>query len=136
MKSTTLRSTGKILFGWFIPGGAALLERRYARFTVLFTLVTLSVFAGLGLGGGSMMPRPEELQGLDGASRVMAEAGAIMKFVAGAPLLLANVFGYSHTFLEGRLHEQGTTLLLVAGLVNLLSQLGYVQGHVRDAEKN
>ena len=70
----------------------------------------------------------------------MGKAGAVMKFVAGAPLLLANAFGYSHTFLEGRLHEQGTTLLLVAGLVNLLSQLvyvqGYVPGNVRNAEQH
>ena len=50
----------------------------------------------------------------------MFQAGAAAKLLAGAPFLLARLAG-APGFLEGRLHEYGTTLLLFAGLFNLLA---------------
>ncbi len=116
-----MRRFSQVIFGWIVPGGAALVEKRYTRFAVVFVAVTLSVVAGIALGGASEMPGSGELQGLDGVSMLMARAGGVIRYVAGAPLLIANALGYSHSFLDGRLHEQGTTLLLVAGLFNLLA---------------
>ena len=37
------------------------------------------------------------------------------------PYLLARLFNYSQTFLSGQTHEYGTTLLVLAGLFNLLA---------------
>ena len=51
----------------------------------------------------------------------MFQAGALAKLFAGGPFLLAQLIGGSHSFLDGRLHEYGTTLLTLAGLFNLLA---------------
>ena len=51
----------------------------------------------------------------------MAQAGGIAKVLAGAPYLLARLANYSQTFFAGQTHEYGTTLLVLAGLFNLLA---------------
>jgi hypothetical protein len=76
--------------------------------------------AGLALHGSNLWPQPAELQGLDGLSAMLAQAGALTKALAGGPYLLARLLDYSETFVSGRAHEYGTTLLLLAGLFNLL----------------
>jgi hypothetical protein len=49
------------------------------------------------------------------------QGGALAKLLAGGPFLLAQVFGGGPSFLDGRLHEYGTTLLVLAGLFNVLA---------------
>jgi hypothetical protein len=44
----------------------------------------------------------------------------LAKGLAGCPFLLALLFDSARGFLDGRLHEYGTTLLMLAGLFNLL----------------
>jgi hypothetical protein len=44
--------------------------------------------------------------------------------LAGGPYLLARLCNYSQTFLSGQTHEYGTTLLVLAGLFNLLALAG------------
>lgn len=110
-----------VLFGWLVPGGAYLLLRRYAQFAVSFVLVTGAFAAGVALRGGSQWPQPAELQGLDNFTALAAKAGALTKALAGGPYLLAQLRDSSQTFLDGRLHEYGTTLLVMAGLFNLLA---------------
>ena len=44
--------------------------------------------------------------------------------LAGGPYLLARACNYSQTFLGGQTHEYGTTLLVLAGLFNLLALAG------------
>lgn len=108
-------------FGWLVPGGGALLERRYKRFAVVFFLVVGTFAAGVALRGANLWPSPVEVQGLDGMTILIAKAGAIAKLLAGGPWLLAHWLGYSQTWLAGRLHELGTTLMTLAGLLNLLA---------------
>ena len=98
-------------FGWLVPGGAYLLMRRYLQFAGFALVVSAAFAAGLALQGGCRWPEHAELAGL---------VGAFAKLLAGGPYLAAQLFGGSSTFLDGRLHEYGSTLLLMAGLFNML----------------
>ena len=109
------------LFGWLVPGGAYLLLRRYRHFAIFALLVTATVAAGLMLHGSPQGPQPTDLQGLDTFTALIFKAGGLAKLLAGAPYLLAHFSDGSHGFLDGRLHEYGTTLLLLAGLFNVLA---------------
>ena len=109
------------VFGWLVPGGAYLLMRRYLQFAVFAVLVSSTFAAGLVLHGGLQWPQPADLQGLDTFTALVFRAGASAKLLAGSPFLLAFAIDGSHSFLEGRLHEYGTTLLVLAGLFNLLA---------------
>jgi hypothetical protein len=108
-------------FGWLVPGGAYLLMRRYLQFAVFAFLVSVTFAAGLALRGGYMWPQPAELAGLDGLTALVFKAAAFAKLLAGAPYLLAAFCGGSGGFLAGRLQEYGTTLLVMAGVFNLLA---------------
>jgi hypothetical protein len=116
-----MKSAATAAFGWLVPGGAYLLARRYLQFAVSLALVSVSTAAGLALRGANLWPRPDELQGLDGVSIAMAHAGALARTLAGGPYLLARACDYSQSFLNGQTHEYGTTLLVLAGLFNLLA---------------
>jgi hypothetical protein len=107
--------------GWLLPGGGYLLTRRYAQFAAAFGLICGAFLAGIALQGGSLWIQPGELEGVDGFTALVAQAGVAGKALAGAPYLLARVFYRSQTYLQGRLHEYGTTLLLCAGIMNLLA---------------
>jgi|GEM_PF-1416042 hypothetical protein len=109
------------LFGWLVPGGAYLLLRRYTQFALFLLLVSSACAAGTALQGGNQWPHPAELQGLDGFTVIVAQAGALAKMLAGGAYLAARFLDGNHTFLTGRLHEYGTTLLTLAGLLNLLA---------------
>jgi hypothetical protein len=108
-------------FGWLVPGGAYLLMRRYLQFGVFAFVVSTAFAAGLALQGGCRWPDPADLAGLDGVTSLMFKAGAFAKALAGAPYLAARLFDGSSGFLSGRLHEYGSTLLLMAGLFNVLA---------------
>ena len=112
---------GLAVFGWLVPGGAYLLMRRYIAFAVFAVVVVVAVVAGTVLQGGLRWPGPEELVGLDGFTALVFRAGAFGKVLAGGPYLLARIFGGSSTFLDGRMHEYGSTLLIMAGAVNVLA---------------
>jgi len=107
-------------FGWLVPGGAFLLMRRYLQFAVFATLVTTAFVGGLLLHGGTAWPQPAELTGLDGFTAFVFKASVFAKALAGAPYVLARAFD-SSTFLSSRLHEQGATLLVMAGAMNVLA---------------
>jgi hypothetical protein len=108
-------------FGWLVPGGAYLLARRYLQFAITLGLVVCATVAGVALHGANLWPQADELQGLDGLGAGMAQAGALARVLAGAPYLLVRLCHYSQTFLGGQLHEYGSTLLVLAGLFNLLA---------------
>jgi hypothetical protein len=95
--------------------------RRYGHFAIFAVLVWTTFAAGLALHGGLQWPQPAELQGLDTFTSLMFQAAAAAKLLAGAPFLLAQLAGGAPGFLDGRLHEYGTTLLLFAGLFNVLA---------------
>ena len=107
------------VFGWLVPGGAYLLMRKYLQFAVFAFVVMVTFTAGIALQGGYQWPQPAELSGLDGFTALVFKAAAFAKLLAGGPYLIGGFFGGS-TFLSGRLHEYGTTLLVMAGLFNLL----------------
>jgi hypothetical protein len=109
------------LFGWLVPGGAYLLMRRYLQFAVFAFVVSATFAAGLVLQGGCRWPQPAELAGLDGFTAWIFKAGAFAKLLAGGPYLLAQLFNGSSSFLDGRLHEYGSTLLAMAGVFNVLA---------------
>jgi hypothetical protein len=109
------------VFGWLVPGGGYLLIGRKRQFALFLLLVSTAFAAGLALHGGNLWPQPDELQGLDGFTTLLAQAGGLVKGLAGGPYLLARLFDYSQGFLQGRLHEYGTMLLVMAGLLNLLA---------------
>ncbi|MGA2146039.1 MAG: DUF6677 family protein [Bryobacteraceae bacterium] len=115
-----MRSLRLAAFGWLVPGGAYLLMRRYFQFAVFAVLVWATFAAGLVLQGSCRWPQPEELAGLDTFTALLFKAGALAKVFAGAPYLAAQFFD-SSTFLSGRLHEYGTTLLAMAGVLNALA---------------
>jgi hypothetical protein len=108
-------------FGWLVPGGAYLLARRYLQFAITLALAGCATVAGMALDGANLWPQAGELQGLDGFTAGMAQAGAVARALAGGPYLLARLCHYSQTFLSGQTHEYGTTLLVLAGLFNLLA---------------
>jgi hypothetical protein len=116
-----VKAVGLAVAGWLLPGGSFLLMRRYAQFAGFAALVSITFAVGLALHGGYQWPQPAELQGLDSLTALLFQAGALAKALAGGPFLLAQFFGGSHSFLDGRLHEYGTTLLTLAGLFNLLA---------------
>jgi hypothetical protein len=107
-------------FGWLVPGGAYLLRRRYLQFAGFALVVTASFAAGILLGGGNRWPQSAELAGLDTFTALVFQASAFVKLLAGGPYLLTRLFD-GPTFLDGRLHEYGTTLLMMAGLFNVLA---------------
>jgi hypothetical protein len=108
-------------FGWLVPGGAYLMSRRYLQFAVSLALVCCAAIAGVALRGANLWPQPGELQGLDGFTAGLAQVGAAAKALAGGPYLLARLCQYSQSFVNGQTHEYGTTLLVLAGLFNLLA---------------
>jgi hypothetical protein len=116
-----MKAVGLAVCGWLVPGGAYLLMRRYLQFAVFAVLVSTTCAAGLALHGGFAWPQPAELQGLDTFTALVFQAGALAKLFAGGPVLLALLFDGAHGFLDGRLHEYGTTLVVLAGLFNLLA---------------
>jgi hypothetical protein len=115
-----MKKVAMVLFGWLVPGGAYLLMRRYVQFAVFGLAVTTAVIAGVALQGGSGWPAPEELAGLDGSTALLFQAGAAAKYLAGAPFLAASVIHDSGGFLSSRLHEYGSVLLIMAGVMNVL----------------
>jgi len=116
-----MRTLRLAAFGWLVPGGAYLMMRRYLQFAVFAFVVSATFLAGLALGGGCRWPQPAELAGLDGFTALMFKAGALAKLLAGGPYVAAQIFGGSGSFLGGRLHEYGTTLMMMAGLINVLA---------------
>jgi len=116
-----MKSAALALFGWLVPGGAYLILRRYAHFAIFAVLVTATFGAGLALQGSLSGPQAADLQGLDPFTTFIFRAGGFAKALAGAPYLLVFLTGSPHSFLDGRLHEYGTTLLVMAGLFNVLA---------------
>ena len=116
-----MKTLGLAAFGWLVPGGTYLLMRRYLQFAVFALVVTVTFVAGLVLQGGFGWPQPSEMAGLDGSAELIFKAGAFARVLAGAPYLIACLFDGTSGFLAGRLHEYGTTLLIMAGGFNLLA---------------
>jgi hypothetical protein len=116
-----MKSAGAAVFGWLVPGGVYLLGRRYVRFALCLALVSAAFGAGVALHGANLWPQAAETQGLDGLTALLALAGALTKALAGGPYFLARLFDYSVPYATGPAHEYGTTLLLLAGLFNLLT---------------
>jgi hypothetical protein len=116
-----MKTAAMAAFGWLVPGGAYLLMRRYLQFAVSLAVVSCATAGGMALHGANLWPQPGELQGLDGFSIGLAHAGGLVKALAGGPYLLGRVCDYSETFLSGLTHEYGTTLLVLAGVFNLLA---------------
>ena len=108
-------------FGWLVPGGAYLLMRRYLQFAFFAFIVWTAFGLGVALQGGWGWPQPAELAGLDTFTALVFRAGALAKLLAGGPYLLAGFAAGSSSFLDGRLHEYGSTLLMMAGLFNVLA---------------
>ena len=108
-------------FGWLVPGGAYLLMRRYLQFAIFAFVVCATFAAGLLLQGGHGWPEPAELAGLDTFTSWIFKAGALAKMLTGAPYLIVQLFTGSNGLLDGRLHEYGTTLLVMAGVFNVLA---------------
>ena len=115
-----MKKAAMVVFGWLVPGGAYLLMRRYAQFAVFASAVTAAVIAGVALQGGSGWPRPEELAGVGGFTALLFQAGAAAKFLAGAPFLAASAIYDAGGFLSSRVHEYGSVLLMLAGVINVL----------------
>ena len=116
-----MKAAATAAFAWLLPGGAYLLKRRYTQFVLSLALVCCATAAGIALGGANLWPQAGELEGLDTFTAGLAHAGALAKVLAGAPYLLARLGHYSQSFLSGQTHEFGTTLLVLAGLFNLLA---------------
>lgn len=107
--------------GWILPGGGYLMLRRYRQFALFLVVVSAATVAGVLLQGGNLWPAAGELQGLEGLAAMMARFGALAKAMAGGPYVVARLAGYSQGYVAGCLHEYGTALLTVAGLLNLMA---------------
>ena len=107
--------------GWLVPGGGYLFTRRYFQFADFVRPDLRRFVGGIRLQGGSLWIGPGELDGVDGFTALVAYAGVAGKALAGLPYLLARLFYHSQSYAQGRVHEYGTTLLLFAGIMNLLA---------------
>lgn len=116
-----MRKAAFAAFGWLVPGGAQFLTRRYTASVWFAAGVWIAFAAGVALQGGGQWPSAAELTGLDGPTALLFRAGSFAQALSGAPYLLAQWLGLTGTFLDGRLHEYGTTLLAMAGTINLLA---------------
>jgi hypothetical protein len=116
-----MRRVGLAAAGWFIPGGAYLLTRRYLQFAVFAAIVCTAVAAGIALNGSVQWPAAADLQGLDPFTALIFRGSAFAKALAGLPFLATAWIGPPRNFLSGRTHEFGSTLLILAGLVNTLA---------------
>jgi hypothetical protein len=114
-------TAGVTALSWLLPGGGYLLMRRYLQFAISFALVCAAFAAGLALQGGSLWIGSRELEGVDGFTAFVAQAGVALKVLAGAPYLVARMFYHAQNYTQGRLQEYGTTFLLCAGIMNLLA---------------
>ena len=110
-----------IAFGWLVPGGAYLLMRRRLQFGMFACAVWAASALGLALHGGAAWPQPAELGGVDGFTVLLFKAGVLAQSLAGVPYLLNRLFGGTASFQQARLHEYGTTLLILAGVINTLA---------------
>ena len=115
-----VKKAAMVVFGCLVPGGAYLLMRRYAQGAMFGAAVTAAVIVGVALQGGSGWPRPEELAGLDGFTALVFQAGAAAKFLAGAPFLAASAIHDAGGLLSSWVHEYGSVLLIMAGVMNVL----------------
>ena len=100
----------KTAFGWVVPGGAYLLNRRYKEFVLCFLLVSTVFAVGVALDGMSQPPQ----------SDATAMIGKGAEALAGFPCLFATFFIHSPLAITAPVHEYGATLLMAAGLINLL----------------
>lgn len=116
-----MNPVGRALFGWLVPGGAYLLRRRYLPFALFAGAVWAAFAVGLALHGGLAWPQPADLMGLDSFTALVYRAGAFGRMLAGGPYLLARFLGVAGTLLDSRLHEFGSTLLIMSGLINILA---------------
>ena len=116
-----MKRAGLAAFGWLVPGGAYLLTRRYLQFGAFAAIVCAAFGAGIAMQGAVQWPTAQELSGLDPFTSYLFQAGALAKMLAGAPFLAASWMGAGDGFLAGRVHEFGTTLLLLAGIVNVMA---------------
>ena len=107
--------------GWILPGGAHLMQRRYGRAAILAVVVCGMFAAGVAINGVASWPTQQDLEGLDGASKLLARAGWAAKAMAGGPFLVLRASGEPGDFASGFVHEYGTKLLVMAGLLNLLA---------------
>ena len=124
-----MRRIGLAAFGWLVPGGAYLLTRRYLEFAGFALLVGTTFGAGMAMQGAIRWPTAAELQGLDPFTSYLFQAGACAKLLTGAPFLAATLLGAGPDFLTGRVHEYGSTLLLLAGIFNLLAISSALETH-------
>ena len=122
-----MRRVGLAAFGLVVPGGAYLLTRRYLQFAVFATLVCAAFGAGLAMQGSVSWPTALELSGLDPFTSYLFQAGALAKALAGGPFVIASAFGVERGFVAGRIHEYGSTLLLMAGVFNVLAISGALE---------
>ena len=116
-----MKSGAMALLGWLLPGGGYLFERRYKQFIASFVAICGAFILGIALEGGALWIGPGELDGVDGFTALVARVGVAGKLLAGGPYLLARLFWHSDSYIQGRLHEYGTVLLLCAGFMNLLA---------------
>jgi hypothetical protein len=116
-----MKAAAAMLIGWLVPGGGYLMARRYKQFALFLALICAAVGAGVALHGGNLWPRAEDVQGLDGLTVFIARAGAVAKGLAGGPYLIAAMLGDVSTYTQGRIHEYGTTLLTMAGILNVMA---------------
>jgi len=128
-----VRKAFLVLAGWLVPGGAFMVLRRYLQCAVFACLVCGTFAAGVALEGAYRWPQPAEFAGLGGFDALLARAGALTQMLAGAPYLVAQLAGGPQPLLAGRLHEYGTTLLLMAGLFNLLAVASALESAAAEA---
>ena len=116
-----MRRLGLAAAGWLVPGGVYLLTRRYLQFAVCAAIVCTAVGAGTAMRGSVQWPGPADLHGLDPFTTIVFRGATLAKAMAGLPFLAARSIGPRWDFLTGRVHEFGSALLILAGLVNALA---------------
>ena len=101
----------KFALGWLVPGGAYLLAKRYEKFALCFAIVCATLGGGIALGG---FHNPAQ-SGFFGVATTAAQ------WLAGGPFLITRVFSHGPLPIDTPVHEYGATLLMAAGIVNLLA---------------
>lgn len=116
-----MKTAAMAVFGWLVPGGAYLWNRRYTQFAIAMTLVCVATIAGMALGGANLWPQAGQLQGTDNFTGILAYAGGVARILAGLPYMLGLAGHYSVNLAAGETREYGTVLLALAGIFNVLA---------------
>ena len=120
-RSYPMKAVPLAAFGWLVPGGAYLLMRRYLQFAVFAVRGVRPPLPPASLFTAACSGRNPPIYRAWTSSPSYFQSRGRRQNPRRQPFLTRPFLRRLQGFLDGRLHEYGTTLLVLAGLFNLLA---------------